>query len=108
MHAERINQLKSFLANEPNDPFLIYALATEYAKTEPETALEYYEKLLNDHPSYVPTYYHAAALYAYLGKQEKAEEIYISGIKKAGEAGDRHALRELQSAYANWQFEQED
>ena len=105
MHAERINQLKSFLEKEPNDPFLIYALATEYAKTEPDTALAYYEKLLNEHASYVPTYYHAAALYAHLGEQEKAEETYLKGIETARQAGDSHALRELQSAYSNWQFE---
>ena len=108
MHAERINQLKSFLKVEPNDPFLIYALATEYAKSEPETALIHYEKLLREHPSYVPTYYHAAALYDQLGNQEKAEETYLTGIETAKLAGDFHALRELQSAYTNWQFEQED
>lgn len=108
MHAERINQLKSFLEAEPNDPFLLYALATEYAKSEADTALFYYEKLLKEHPTYVPTYYHAAALYSGLGDQEKAEETYLTGIETAKKAGDSHALRELQSAYLNWQFEQED
>jgi tetratricopeptide (TPR) repeat protein len=108
MHAERILQLKKYLANDPNDPFLIYALATEYVKEEPQTALNYFEKLLKEHPAYVPTYYHAAALYAGLDMQEKAEATYQAGLKAAKEAGDAHALRELQGAYTNWQFEQDD
>lgn len=108
MHAERIIQLKKYLESDPNDPFLLYALATEYVKSDPEMAKSYYEKLLLEHPSYVPTYYHAAALYANLGMQEKAEKTYKKGIETARQANDAHALRELQSAYSNWQFEQEE
>lgn len=108
MHAERILQLKKFLADDPEDPFLLYALATEYIKKEPRTALSYFEKLLHEHPAYVPTYYHAAALYAELDMQQAAEATYQTGIEKAREAGDAHALRELQGAYTNWQFEQDE
>jgi tetratricopeptide (TPR) repeat protein len=108
MHAERITQLLKFLEAEPNDPFLLYALATEYNKSEPQKALAFYEKLLNEHPDYLPTYYHAAALYAELELQEKAGKTYQKGIEKARHAADHHALRELQAAYTNWQFEQDD
>lgn len=108
MHAERITQLLKFLEAEPNDPFLLYALATEYVKHQPDKALAFFEKLLNEHPDYVPTYYHAAALYNELGLQDKAGRSYRAGIEKAREAGDSHALRELQSAYTNWQFEQDE
>lgn len=107
MHAERISQLKKFLEEDPNDPFLLYALATEYVKDDPPTALTYFEQLLVDHPDYVPTYYHAAALYSELNLQEKAEETFKTGILKAEQAGDTHALRELKTAYTNWQFEQD-
>lgn len=108
MHAERISQLLDFLKAEPNDPFLLYALATEYNKNEPQKALAWYEKLLNEHPDYIPTYYHAAALYDELELQEKAGRTYAKGIEKARQAGETHALRELESAYTNWQFEQDD
>ena len=107
MHAERISQLKKFLEDDPNDPFLLYALATEYVKEAPHTALTYFEQLLQDHPDYVPTYYHAAALYSELDLQEKAEVTYQTGIEKAEEVNDSHALRELKTAYTNWQFEQD-
>ncbi len=108
MHAERILQLKKFLADDPTDPFLLYALATEYSQEEPQTALAYFEQLLEEHPAYVPTYYHAAALYAELKLQEKADATYQKGIQVAQEAGDTHALRELKGAYTNWQFEQDE
>lgn len=108
MHSERISQLLNFLKEDPNDPFLLYALATEYVKTEPKTALSYYRQLLDQHPEYVPTYYHAAALFAELEEAEKAEDTYKKGIEAAQKAGDTHALRELRSAYTNWQLEQEE
>lgn len=108
MHAERIAQLKKYLLSDPNDPFLVYALATEYVNAEPQTALYYFQKLLKEHPGYVPTYYHAAALYAGLNRQEEAEQTYLEGIKAAQKAGDAHALRELQGAYTNWQYEQDE
>lgn len=108
MQTERIRQLKKFLEDDPHDPFLLYALATEYVKADPQEALTYYQQLLEQHPDYVPTYYHAAALYADLGQVEKAERTYQTGIKAAQKEGDTHALRELQTAYLNWQFEQDE
>ena len=107
MQTDRIRQLKKFLEDEPQDPFLLYALATEYSKTDKQEALRYYQKLLEEHPDYVPTYYHAAALFAELEETKKAEATYRKGLEKAQKAGDAHALRELQTAYTNWQFEQE-
>ena len=44
MHRNRLQKLIEFFQNEPNDPFLKYALATEYLKSnEPDRALFYYE-----------------------------------------------------------------
>ena len=107
MDTDRIQQLKKFLEEDPKDPFLLYALATEYNKINPQEALTFYQKLLNEHPEYVPTYYHAAALYAELGEAEKADATYQKGIEVAQNNHDTHALRELKTAYLNWQFEQE-
>ncbi|MFA0964278.1 tetratricopeptide repeat protein [Roseivirga sp. BDSF3-8] len=101
----RLQQLLGFLKEEPDDPFLLYAIATEYNGTDTQKALHYYERLLQEHPDYVGTYYHAAALYADIGEQEKAEAIYTKGIKTAGKAGDLKALQELQNAYTNFQME---
>lgn len=105
MSQARLEQLLQFLKDEPDDPFLLYAIATEYAKTDLSKAVFYYEKLLTGHPDYVATYYHAAKLYADLGEREKAEQTFITGIEKAKAQQESLALRELQNAYNEFLFE---
>ena len=47
MQSSRVQKLLDFLQNEPNDPFLKYALATEYLNmNDLSRALEYYEALV--------------------------------------------------------------
>lgn len=102
---QRLERLLAFLEEEPDDPFLLYAIATEYNASEPHKSLEFYEKLLNDHPDYVGTYYHAAALYADLDEPGKAEATYKKGIEVARLAGELKAMQELQNAYTNFLME---
>ena len=76
MNAKRLNQLLVFLKEDPNDPFTMYAIALEYHSFSPDKALEYYELLLDKHADYLATYYHAAKIYADLGKSYKAEHVF--------------------------------
>lgn len=100
MSNNRIEKLLSFLAQDPQDPFIIYALATEYNQLKDKAqAYTYYEILLKDHPKYVGTYYHLAKLLESDMQQERALEIYQQGIQVAREKRDMHALSELQAAY---------
>ncbi|WP_347156569.1 tetratricopeptide repeat protein [Pontibacter chitinilyticus] len=99
MNGTRLEQLLHFLAEDPNDPFTLYAIATEYRSADPEKAMEYYEKLLADHETYVGTYYHAAKLYEVLGKAEVAERTYKKGMQISRQEGNLHAFSELQQAY---------
>ncbi len=100
MHHNRLQKLLDFLANEPNDPFLKYALATEYLNlNELDKALNYYEDLLNNHPDYVGTYYHLGKLYEKLDRKEEAISIYQKGMTAARNANDTHAFSELQGVY---------
>lgn len=105
---DRLTQLLAFHQQDPNDPFNAYALALEYRKNSASTALSYFEELLTTFPDYVPTYYHAAQLYAELGRTAQAQQTYETGIETARRLGNAHALRELQSAYRTWLDEQED
>ena len=118
---ERIEQLLKFLEKEPNDTFLLYAVATEYLKTDTQKAVSYYEHLLQNHANYVPTYYHAAELYTNLGNYEKANQTYLKGlevckttIQKAQEQNieiDKvtlKSLQELKSAHELFLMEFED
>jgi len=106
MNSERLDQLLEFLKEDPNDPFNLYAVATEYNPHYPEKALEYYELLLTDHPDYLATYYHAAKLYADLGQSSNAEDAFKKGIALAQEQKEALPLRELQNAYNEFLFEE--
>ena len=105
MNSERLNQLLDFLKDDPNDPFTIYAIATEYNTLNPRKALEYYELLLNEHPDYLATYYHLGTLYTDLGEAEKAENTFKKGITLAQNQKNSLALRELQNAYNEFLFD---
>lgn len=105
MNEERIKQLKKFIDEDPTDPFPKYALAIEYLPIDKKTSVELFEDLLENHDDYIGTYYHAAHLYAELGERQKAEETFEAGINKAQVLNEVHALKELQSAYMNFQFE---
>lgn len=99
MSQNRLEQLFNFYQEDPNDPFTIYAIATELRSSDPQKAMEFYEKLLSEHERYVGTYYHAASLYIELGQPEKAEQTYKKGMLISRQEGNMHAFAELQQAY---------
>jgi tetratricopeptide (TPR) repeat protein len=100
MQSTRLTKLLAFLATEPNDPFILYALATEYKSlNDTEKAFYYYLKLVGEHPLYVGTYYHLGKLYEKEQQMEKAIETYQLGMVNARKKGDTHAFSELQGAY---------
>lgn len=100
MQSTRLAKLLEFLESDPNDPFVLYALATEYnTSNDTEKALEYYLKLIADHPDYVGTYYHLGKLYQKIQNTEQALVIYQKGMVAARNKRDMHAFSELQGAY---------
>ena len=99
MQTTRLNKLLEFLKADPNDPFILYALATEYNSAgDFELAFRYYNQLLTDSPDYVGTYYHLGKLYEKMDNRAKAIEIYKLGLSAARSKNDNHAYSELQSA----------
>lgn len=99
MNAQRIEFLKNFLSESPNDPFLKYALAKEYEKGGDEKlAIAMLEALTEEHPDYVGTYYHLGKIYERNGDLDTAISVYENGMLAAKKAGDKHALGELASA----------
>ncbi|HVV56624.1 MAG TPA: tetratricopeptide repeat protein [Mucilaginibacter sp.] len=96
----RLEKLLEFYKNEPSDPFLKYALATEYLRmNDRDKALEYYENLVNNHPDYVGTYYHLGKLYETLNRKPEAIVTYEKGMATAQKQRDNHAFAELQTVY---------
>jgi Tfp pilus assembly protein PilF len=101
----RLQQLEEYYHEDPRDPFNIYGLALEYLKTDMSRSIVLFDELLNFHPEYIPTYYHAAKLYTDLNDKDRAIAIYEKGIELAKKSGEQKALRELQSAYNELIFE---
>lgn len=104
----RIRQLAEWLAQEPKDPFLRYAMAIEYRQLDPPRALLDFEILMREHPEYTGTYYHAAALYRQMGRHQEARQTYERGLEICRQQQDRHALAELRRAYDDFLEETED
>jgi len=100
MNNERLEQLLNFLNGGSQDPFIRYAIATEYLKLKQyDLALEYYEDLILNNPDYVGTYYHLGGLLEKLERKEEAIAIYEKGIATAKKVKNMHALSELQGVY---------
>jgi len=100
MQEGRLQKLLDFLAAEPNDEFLQYALATEYLRlNDIDNALAYYGKLISEHPNYFGTYYHLGKLYEKLGRKDEAISTYQKGMQVTREQRNNHAFSELQGAY---------
>jgi len=88
----RIETLKGFLKDNPNDSFLRYALALEYIKLgQNDEAVREFEAVRNTDPEYVATYYQ-------LGQKHDAEKTFRTGITVATKAGDEHTRSELEAA----------
>ena len=105
MNTDRVDKLKTFLANNPNDSFVQHALALEYIKAGDDvSARALFEALLAREPSYVGSYYHLAKLLERNGDTEGAVQVYEKGMEQARQAGDQHALGELRGAYEELTF----
>lgn len=93
-----IDQLHKLLRAEPNDPFLLYGLAQEYAKAgRTAEAVDYFDRCLAVDPAYCYAYYHKGRTLADVGETSRAAESIRAGIVAAKKAGDGHALSELSS-----------
>jgi len=97
MSADRLDQLRGMLADEPGDAFLRYAIALELKrKGEMETATTDLEHLLRDKPDHVASYYQLALMLADLGRVADAIHTCDAGMLQCIVTGDRKARAELQ------------
>lgn len=105
MNQTRIDLLKKYIAEDPNDPFNHYGLACEYISEKPEEALKIFEELLKLHPDYLPTYYQAGQLLEAFENEEKALEVYELGMALAKRQNNTKTYQELNSVHQNLSFE---
>lgn len=93
-----IEALEKLLQADPGDPFILYGLAHEHAKLgQHETAVGFYDRCIAADAGYCYAYYHKARSLQELDRIDEAVETLKQGTKKAREAGDGHAVSELQA-----------
>jgi tetratricopeptide (TPR) repeat protein len=101
----RIEQIKTFLNDTPDDAFLNYALATEFVVLgEDADALAIYKRLVDKQPDYYATYYHLGKLYERMGTDDLAETAYQQGLEVTKRLGEKHAHGELRGAFEELTF----
>lgn len=99
MSNKRVDDLRRFLTQSPNDPFINYALGIELKNDGNDLeSLQFFEFLLREHPGYVPTYFHAGQLFEKVDNPTRAKEVYKKGIEMATAAGNSHAASEIRGA----------
>lgn len=104
--ANRIDTLLDFLKDDPDDSFLVFALAKEYEKIGTKhKAMQILIDLRAKDPQYVGLYYHLAALQVDLHQVSDALVTYDQGIEVAKKLADFHALSELHTAKLNLEID---
>ena len=87
------------LKNEPNDSFLNYALAIEYAKTDDiKKAIQLIEALLIRDENYLGAYYQLGKYYEQTEQPQAAIVIYNKGIAIAQQQKNKKTEGELNEA----------
>jgi tetratricopeptide (TPR) repeat protein len=98
---QRLQRIEEFLAQRPNDPFLLYARTLEFQRLErQEDAAAGFAQLMAEHPDYPATYYAAAKFHQAHGAIAKAKAIFTKGIPVAQKAGEARTVAELREALA--------
>jgi Tfp pilus assembly protein PilF len=99
MMDSRLEQLKKMLETEPDDSFLNYALALEYAKgSDLKKAIQLIEEIIVRDKNYLGAYYELGKYYELSKQSEKAIDIYRKGIQIALQQKNRKAQLELNEA----------
>ena len=92
----RREQLESMLADSPEDTFLRYALAMELeSEGENERSLSLHQELIENEPTYVPSFFMSGQQLADLERTDEAMEILKQGVEQAGLQGNDHAKAEM-------------
>jgi tetratricopeptide (TPR) repeat protein len=91
-----ISQLEKLLAIDPNDAFVLYGLAQEYAKLGDHTkALTMYDRSLVVAPDDAYTYFHKARSQQAMNQLDAARATLKAGLDAAGRTRDGKAMNEL-------------
>ena len=109
MATDRLRALQDFLRDNPDDPFLWFAIAKEYEGIgQLDQAVSYYTELRRRYPDYVGLYFHLGKCYILKGQPELAVAVWRGGKNPAQQAGCRPGLAELTSVLSEFSDDDED
>jgi hypothetical protein len=91
---DRIVYLRNLLQEDPDEPFLHYAICLELKKNGGDAGPALMA-LISTFPGYLPGYFQAALFMAEKAEIQKAVAIAADGVLLAEKQGDQHALAEL-------------
>jgi predicted Zn-dependent protease len=95
--SSRAERIEAMLVKQPNDPFLLYALALEYSKAgRDQEAIDRLRALTSTHPDYHPTYQQLGQTLIQQGETEEARQWLSKGIDAANRSGDAHSAGEME------------
>lgn len=95
----RIDMLNEMLLKEPEDSFLNYAMALEFAKlNEIGKSISLLEKITVRDENYLAAYYQLGKFYEQAGQKEKALATYQKGMSVAKTQKDQKTFSELNEA----------
>jgi len=98
MSAERMDQLKAILAQDPHNTFARYALAMEYMTAgETDPALREFRAVLDSDAKYANAWLMGAQALQRAQRVGEAKEWLHQGIACAQRAGNRHAQSEMEA-----------
>jgi Tfp pilus assembly protein PilF len=96
---DRMQTLQQMLEKDPNDTFLLYAIALEHKKiADYPQALNYLDRVLRTDPTYCVAYHQAGHVHELAGDPESARKAYRTGMEVAERKGDLHAKEEMHAA----------
>jgi tetratricopeptide (TPR) repeat protein len=94
----RISVLLELLKESPDDAFILYAIGLEFEKSgDHHKAMEFYSKLIKNHPDYLPTYYMFAHFLYQRAEYQNAYKIAQEGIHLSDKLKDPKTKLELES-----------
>ena len=101
MSKSRKEQIEEMLAADPDDSFLRYGLAMEYASAgKDDEAASHLLELTRRDGEYVPAYLQAGQVLARLGREDEAKSTLQAGVAMANRKGDSHAAGEMAALLA--------
>jgi Flp pilus assembly protein TadD len=96
---DRIEILKTMVAQNPADAFARYGLAMELVKNgDLAGAVGEFRALVEHNPNYAAAYFHGGQTLEKLGDVQQARAMYEQGIAVTSRTGDAHTRGELQTA----------